>query len=176
MLEHNSLSGPEDSRRPLLAGGATLDDDGGTRLLKLLPRHFNFRLSYKISETKLQSIHIKMARYVAFLRGVTPMNLKMSDLQRCLESDGFLEVKTLLSSGNVAFTSAGKSTAAIERKLETVMTKYLGRTFFTIVRFREELLRIIASDPFAAFALPAQGKRVVTFARSLVKLQRLPIE
>jgi uncharacterized protein (DUF1697 family) len=40
-----------------------------------------------------------MAQYVAFLRGVSPMNLKMPDLKRCFESAGFTSVRTLLSSG-----------------------------------------------------------------------------
>ncbi len=40
-----------------------------------------------------------MTRYVAFLRGISPMNLKMPELKRCFESAGFTEVKTLLSSG-----------------------------------------------------------------------------
>lgn len=30
-----------------------------------------------------------MPRYVAFLRGVSPMNLKMPDLKHCLENAGF---------------------------------------------------------------------------------------
>ena len=44
-----------------------------------------------------------MPRYAAFLRGVGPMNLRMPDLKRSLESAGFTEVKTLLSSGNAVF-------------------------------------------------------------------------
>ena len=46
-----------------------------------------------------------MPRFVAFLRGVSPMNLKMTDLKQCLEAAGFTEVKTILSSGNVAFNA-----------------------------------------------------------------------
>ncbi|GIW42749.1 MAG: hypothetical protein KatS3mg077_0031 [Candidatus Binatia bacterium] len=44
-----------------------------------------------------------MTRFVALLRGVSPMNLKMAELKQCLEAGGFTEVKTILSSGNVAF-------------------------------------------------------------------------
>ena len=46
-----------------------------------------------------------MPRYVAFLRGVSPMNAKMAELKRCFEHAGFEEVKTVLSSGNVVFTA-----------------------------------------------------------------------
>jgi len=46
-----------------------------------------------------------MPRYVAFLRGVSPMNLKMADLKACFEKMGFTDVRTVLSSGNVVFTA-----------------------------------------------------------------------
>jgi Uncharacterized protein conserved in bacteria len=44
-----------------------------------------------------------MARHVAFLRGVSPINAKMPQLKRCFESAGFANVKTVRSSGNVVF-------------------------------------------------------------------------
>lgn len=44
-----------------------------------------------------------MPRYAAFLRGVSPMNAKMPELKKAFEAAGFLEVKTVLSSGNVVF-------------------------------------------------------------------------
>ena len=34
-----------------------------------------------------------MPRYVAFLRGVSPMNARMADLRRCFEVAGFGNVK-----------------------------------------------------------------------------------
>ena len=46
-----------------------------------------------------------MPRYVAFLRGVSPMNAKMPELRRCFENAGFRDVRTLLSSGNVVFST-----------------------------------------------------------------------
>jgi uncharacterized protein (DUF1697 family) len=50
-----------------------------------------------------------MPRYVAFLRGVSPMNAKMPELKKCFESAGFTDVKTLLSSGNVVFSTTTES-------------------------------------------------------------------
>ncbi len=118
-----------------------------------------------------------MLRYVAFLRGVSPMNLKMADFKRCLETAGYSNVKTLLSSGNAAFDSSSKSAAVIERQIEATFTKQLGRSFYTIVRSVEELQDLIESDPYSRFTLPTNAKRVVTFARKLPGLKpRLPIE
>lgn len=118
-----------------------------------------------------------MPRYVAFLRGVSPMNLKMSDLKKCLENAGFTNVKTLLSSGNVTFDSSRKTDAAIERHIETALLKEVGRSFYTIVRSVAELQALIESDPFKDFQIGKNAKRVVTFARKLSEpKQSLPIE
>lgn len=118
-----------------------------------------------------------MPRYVAFLRGVSPMNAKMADLKRCFERAGFTDIKTVLSSGNVAFDARAASETALERKAETTMAKQLGRTFYTIVRPANVLRDLIEVDPYAAFRLPATAKRVVTFLREphAVRLS-LPIE
>jgi uncharacterized protein (DUF1697 family) len=118
-----------------------------------------------------------MPRYVALLRGVSPANLKMPDLKRCLEGAGYTNVKTVLSSGNAAFDSPSGSVAAIERRIEAALTKQLGRSFYTIVRSVQELNDLIEADPYADFDLPADAKRVVTFARKLPNLKsRLPLE
>ena len=52
-----------------------------------------------------------MPRYVALLRGVSPMNCSMPDLKRSLA-----DVKTLLSSGNVAFAVARTAPSAVLKK------------------------------------------------------------
>jgi uncharacterized protein (DUF1697 family) len=52
-----------------------------------------------------------MPRYLAFLRGVSPMNAKMPELKRCFEAAGFTDVKTVLANGNVAFDARAVSAA-----------------------------------------------------------------
>ena len=118
-----------------------------------------------------------MPRYVAFLRGVSPMNAKMPELKRCFEEAGFDDVKTLLSSGNVVFDARTASELALARRIEAAMTKQLGRTFYTIVRSANTLRERIAADPYAAFRVPANAKRVVTFLREpLAAPSALPAE
>jgi uncharacterized protein (DUF1697 family) len=116
-----------------------------------------------------------MTRYVAFLRGISPMNAKMPDLKRCFEAAGFTDVKTVLSSGNVVFSARAAAASALERKAETAMAKELGRTFQTIVRSEKALRDLLDADPYAAFRLPANAKRVVTFLREPHKAE-LPLE
>lgn len=106
-----------------------------------------------------------MPRYVAFLRGVTPKNLKMPDLKHAFEVAGFTNVRTLLSSGNVAFDARSATDAALERKAEEAMQRTLGRSFHTIVRPVAALERLLDTDPYARFNVPPHAKRVVSFLR-----------
>ena len=118
-----------------------------------------------------------MTRYVAFLRGVMPMNAKMAELKRCFERAGFTDVKTVLSSGNVAFDARAASPAALERRIEAAMARHLGRKFPAIVRSSDALRKLVESDPYRKFRLPAKAKRVVTFLRSRRKTKLgLPLE
>jgi uncharacterized protein (DUF1697 family) len=106
-----------------------------------------------------------MPRYAALLRGVSPMNAKMPELVRAFEAAGFSDVKTILSSGNVNFSSRAGALAKLQARAEAGMEKTLGKSFLTIVRELSELEALLASDPYAAFKLPAKSKRVVTFLR-----------
>ncbi len=117
-----------------------------------------------------------MPRYVAFLRGVSPMNAKMPALKSCFEAEGFADVRTLLSSGNVAFNARSSSAVTLERRAERAMQSGLGRSFGTFVRSAAYLRGLIESDPFAEFILPPTAKRVITFLRSPIGAElKLPI-
>jgi uncharacterized protein (DUF1697 family) len=118
-----------------------------------------------------------LPRHVAFLRGVSPMNAKMPDLRRSFEAAGFTDVKTVLSSGNLVFNAPAASEVALQRKAEAAMAKLLGHSFSTIVRPVSALIELLAADPYAAFRLPPNAKRVVTFLRDPHKGKlSLPLE
>jgi uncharacterized protein (DUF1697 family) len=106
-----------------------------------------------------------MARYAAFLRGVSPMNANMPGLKRAFELGGFTDVKTVLASGNVVFDTRMRSEEAIVRKAEAAMQEHLGRSFGTLVRPIEALRALLATDPYAPFEVSRTAKRVVTFLR-----------
>ncbi|MBE7419193.1 MAG: DUF1697 domain-containing protein [Ideonella sp.] len=117
-----------------------------------------------------------MTRYVALLRGVSPRNAKMPALRRCFEEAGFGNVRTLLSSGNVAFDARGAAGSALERRAEAAMQQHLGCSFYTIVRTTAQLQALLASDPFAGHVLPRGAKRVVSFLRAPARpLLALPL-
>jgi len=118
-----------------------------------------------------------MPRYVAFLRGVSPLNAQMPALKRAFEAAGFSEVRTLLSSGNVAFNARAASLDVLQRRAEKAMCSELGSSFNATVRSTQHLRELIASDPFSDFHLAPDAKRVVTFLRNPeASIVKLPIE
>jgi uncharacterized protein (DUF1697 family) len=118
-----------------------------------------------------------MPRYVAFLRGVSPQNASMPELQRAFEAAGFTDVKTVLASGNVVFNARVSATAVLEEKAQAAMQATLGKSFTPFVRSAEHLLALLQADPFAAFGLPAAAKPVVTFLpKPAAVLPPLPLE
>lgn len=103
-----------------------------------------------------------MPRFVAFLRGVSPMNLKMTDLKQCLEVGGFTEVKTILSSGNVAFHATIGDEEALARSIEQQLQRNIGRSFPVTIRSAEHLRKLLNGDPFSNYSFPKGAKPVVT--------------
>ena len=93
------------------------------------------------------------------------MNLKMPDLKASLEQLGFANVRTVLSSGNVAFDCDAGRAADLEQEIESAVARQAGRHFPTIVRSADALTVLLRTDPFAGYGLPAQAKRVVSFLR-----------
>jgi uncharacterized protein (DUF1697 family) len=118
-----------------------------------------------------------MPRYVALLRGVSPMNAKMPELKQAFASAGFTDVRTVLASGNVVFGTRATDAAAIARKAEAAMARQLGKSFPTLVRSLDDLRALLAANPYGGAPLPTGAKRVVTFLRTKPPLPpSLPIE
>ena len=105
------------------------------------------------------------------------MNAKMPALKAAFEAAGFVDVKTLLSSGNVVFSAPTASEARLQQRAEAAMMQQLGHAFLTIVRPLDALREMVASDPYGAFRLSPTAKRIVTFLREKPKSElALPIE
>ncbi len=93
------------------------------------------------------------------------MNAKMPELREAFEAAGFTEVKSVLSSGNLVFSSRRASGPFLQRTAEAAMKERLGQAFLTIVRPLGRLHEILASDPYRAFGISSSAKRIVTFLR-----------
>jgi uncharacterized protein (DUF1697 family) len=116
-------------------------------------------------------------RYVAFLRGVSPLNAKMPEVKRAFELAGFTDVRTLLTSGNVVFSARSATDVALARKAEAAMKQHLDRSFVTFVRSVDGLRKLLASEPYLGFPDKRGFKRVVTFLEAPPKTKlALPLE
>lgn len=92
-----------------------------------------------------------MTVHIALLRGINVGGHKpvaMSDLRSMLTELGFVDVRSLLQSGNLVFRSATRSAADLELLLEAETARRLGiRTDF-LVRNAAEWGSIVARNPF----------------------------
>ena len=112
-----------------------------------------------------------MVAYVAFLRAINVGGrfVKMADLRAGLSNNGFGDVETYIQSGNLRFTSSLRSTAGVERALETALEELCGFTVRTIVRTPAQLGELTAYGMGLAAppepSLGADARRYVTFLK-----------
>ena len=105
-----------------------------------------------------------MARYAVLLRGINLGKAKrvgMADLRKLLTDEGYGNVATLLQSGNVVLDAeqdAGELSPAIEQAIE----KRFGFAVDVILRSREQLARVVATNPLREVADDG-SKYVVAF-------------
>ncbi|MGF7124434.1 DUF1697 domain-containing protein [Rhodococcus sp. TAF43] len=91
-----------------------------------------------------------MTRYVSLLRGINVggINIKMADLSRVFTELGFDDVKTVLASGNVLFSSDSTDIPALKSDIEAALRAAFGYEAWVFVLSTETLARIVASYPF----------------------------
>jgi uncharacterized protein (DUF1697 family) len=108
-----------------------------------------------------------MTKYVALLRGIGPMNPNMRNdkLRGVFEELGFKDVRTVISSGNVVFSSPTTDTDKLEDIIEGAWPKKLGFNSTTIIRSEEQLQQLIDSRPFKELTHTPQTNLTVTFLK-----------
>lgn len=118
-----------------------------------------------------------MTRYVALLRGVNVggITMKMADLADVVRALGYDDVRTVLASGNVLFTTDDSAAAATER-LEAALRARFGYEAWVHVLTRDAVAAIVAAYPF-----PRSGDRhayvvVVVDARTRVDLLAVDVD
>lgn len=91
-----------------------------------------------------------MGTYVAFLRGINVggINIKMADLAKTFEDLGFADVKTILASGNVRFSTTKKNTPALKRQVESALGERFGYEAWVIILDVATVEAIIEGYPF----------------------------
>lgn len=109
-----------------------------------------------------------MQTYLALLRGVNAgaaNRIKMEDLRRILEADGFLRVETYIQSGNILFDS-GEDEQALTKRLEALLESSFGYRGAVVLRSKSELASLIQALPFSSTEI-AEAEGANTDAESL---------
>ena len=91
-----------------------------------------------------------MPRYVALFGSINVgrNRLKMADLRASFEGEGFVNVETVVASGNVLFDHAERPEVGLEEKLTLMMRHKFGMDSVALVRSRDALAAAIAENPF----------------------------
>jgi uncharacterized protein (DUF1697 family) len=96
-----------------------------------------------------------MTTHIALLRGINVGGHKqvaMADLRALVARSGFSDVQSLLQTGNLLFSSQGKSPAQLERMLRDTFAAKLDLECEVFVRTAAEWRQIVAHNPFPEHA------------------------
>jgi uncharacterized protein (DUF1697 family) len=103
-------------------------------------------------------------RYVAFLRGINlgKRRMKMETLAAIFVDAGFADVRTVIASGNVLFSSEQTDVAQLGAVIEAALASVLGYEVKVALRTIDELRALVGRDPFKAIN-PDEAKCDVVF-------------
>ena len=106
-----------------------------------------------------------MTSYVALIRGIGPGDPRKSNesLRGVLEELGYENVTSVISSGNVVFTSNETDSDAIGDRIEAAWPALRGFTATTIVRSKEQIEALIERLPFGDLPHNQTSYQLVTF-------------
>jgi uncharacterized protein (DUF1697 family) len=109
-----------------------------------------------------------MNYYVALLRGISPSNPNMrnENLRKVFEELGFVNVRTVISSGNVLFETDSTDVEELEGTIEKALYEKLGFTSTAIIKSRDELNLLVSKNPFKDLEDSPKSKLNVTFLKS----------
>lgn len=106
-----------------------------------------------------------MTKYAALIRGIGPGDPRMKNdkLRGVFEALGFTDVQSVISSGNIIFSSALRSRAKLEAMIEAALPQMLGFERSVIIRSEQQLRELIAAEPFAGAPHNEGSYLLVTF-------------
>lgn len=93
-----------------------------------------------------------MSRYVALFGSINVggNRLLMADLRAAFEAEGFVNVETVVASGNVLFDHPERPDEGLEEKLRLMMLDRFSMKSAALVRSRDALAATVADNPFGA--------------------------
>lgn len=114
--------------------------------------------------------------HVAFLLGINVgghRKVPMAELKKVMEENNFSNVKTLLASGNVLFSTDKKDIAEITQVVQHVLTQKFGFEIQVIVRTVEHLQKIVNENVFKNISVTKDTRLYVTFIQESATSEKL---
>jgi uncharacterized protein (DUF1697 family) len=105
-----------------------------------------------VADAHVECRATQVKQFVVLLRGVNVgkgNRVPMAAFRALLESQGFVDIKTLLNSGNAVFSSATGSAASHAKTIGARLEQELGVSVLVVVKSSAEFLGIVAASPFA---------------------------
>ncbi|MDX1959295.1 MAG: DUF1697 domain-containing protein [Leptospiraceae bacterium] len=119
-------------------------------------------------------------RKIAFLRGINVSGhhkVPMKELCNLFLKLGFENVSTLLNSGNVIFDSKENNNSELESFISSSLEKHFGFPIPTIVADANDLLKVLAKNPFKKVKVHKDIRLYVSFLKTEPKINlKLPWE
>lgn len=112
-----------------------------------------------------------MRQYVALLRAINVGGnnvIKMTELRRCFEAQGFGNVATYIQSGNVLFEADAQVAGTLRTQIEEALSERFGYAARIVLRSQREMRAIVADAPPGFGAQPDLYRYAVVFLREPV--------
>lgn len=107
-----------------------------------------------------------MQTYISMLRGINvsgQKRIKMDVLKAVYEAMGFDDVSTYIQSGNVIFKNPKKNRTTLSASIEKAINEQFAYPVLVMIREKDELGKIIRSNPFLSRSAIELDKLHVTF-------------
>jgi len=88
--------------------------------------------------------------YLALLRGINVGGknvIKMADLRKCFEAEGFRDVVTYIQSGNVVFRSPSFGLRILTNRIEEMLATAFDYDASVVLRSRRQMRAVVAGAP-----------------------------
>src|SRR5262245_15020979 len=130
------------------------------------------------------------SKHVALIRGINVGKAKrvaMADLRALVEGLGYVDVRTLLNSGNVVFTAPGAGAPGAAERIEEGLAKRLKVPARVMVLAAKELSTVVSENSLHGVATnpsrlmvavlfdPSDGKRLQPLAKQAWGAERLVV-
>lgn len=116
--------------------------------------------------------------YIAFLRGINVGGnrlIKMDDLKRSFEKVGFINVRSVLATGNIIFQTHETDTDTLIKSIQEVLLTDFNHPIHVILLTDAHVTRLIQKNPFKGIDVSKDTRLYISFRMPGPHTSSLPI-